>query len=376
MPGTTTKFTEVAACSAVTTKQRLAGFAREAIIVVIGNALIAAGLTAVGIGRSLGENLVFSQAIGLSIILLLDVGRFVLERTNALTGPRLVVAIAISLVAGSLIGRAIASVLLGLDISKTFGAHDLATTGWVALVATLLATWYGWSRARIAVLSEQVARAAWQKEATERTAVSARLQALQAQIEPHFLFNTLATLDSLIVSDPPRARELLGRLNRFLRATLEASRTGSETLAVQFAVLDAMLAVHRMRLGERLAYSLDLPGDCADLAVPPMLLQPLVENALKHGIQGTVVGGRIDVSAKRDGPDVELTVTDTGPGFGATPDTQGTGIGLANVRERLAVLYGDRAALTLVEHAPHGVVARVRLPLAEADSINAETAAR
>lgn len=341
----------------------VAGFAREAVIVVIGNALIALALTAVGVGKGFVDNLVFSQSIGLSIMLLLDAGRFFLQRRSALTVPRLAVAMVLALVLGTALGRGIASMLLGIGLSHAFATKDLELTGWIALTATLLVTWYGWSRTRIAELSEQVARTAWQKEAAERTALTARLQALQAQIEPHFLFNTLATLDSLIASDPPRARELLASLNRFLRATLEASRAQSETLAVQFRVLDSMLAVHAMRLGPRLAYALDLPRDCADLPVPPMLLQPLVENALKHGIQGLVQGGRIDIGARRDGQDVVLTVTDTGPGFGVTPGTQGAGVGLVNVRERLAALYGERASLTLIENVPHGLVARVRLPL-------------
>jgi len=369
IPGINIKFPNAAAGLTVTAKQLLAEFAREAVIVVIGNALIAAGLTAVGIGKGLGQNLVVSEAIGLSIMLLLQVGRFRLQRRNALTAPNLAVLMVVAIIAGAAIGRGLASVLLGLDIRKMFAARELATTGWIALVATLLVTWYGWSRARIAGLSEQVAHTAWLQEAAEKTALRVRLQALQAQIEPHFLFNTLATLDSLIVSDPPRARELLGSLNRFLRATLEASRTESETLSIQFAVLDSMLAVHAMRVGPRLAYALDLPPDCANLAVPPMLLQPLVENALKHGIQGSVAGGRIEVSAKRGDQHVELTVTDTGLGFGATPATQGTGIGLANVRNRLAALYGERASLTLIENVPHGVIARVRLPMDDADPL-------
>lgn len=366
IPGSNVKFPDASAGLPVPAKQLLTEFAREAVLVVIGNALIAAGLTAVGIGKGLGENLVFSEAIGLSIMLLLHVGRYSLQRRNALTAPRLAIVMVVAIIAGAAIGRIVASALLGLDIGKTFATKEIAMTGWIALVATLLVTWYGWSRARIAGLSEQVARTAWLQETAEKTALRARLQALQAQIEPHFLFNTLATLDSLIVSDPPRARELLGSLNRFLRATLEASRTESETLSVQFAVLDSMLAVHAMRLGPRLAYSLDLPADCTKLAVPPMLLQPLVENALKHGIQAALAGGRIDVRATRGEQHVELTVTDTGPGFGATPGTQGTGIGLANVRDRLAALYGERASLTLIENAPHGIVARVLLPADDA----------
>jgi signal transduction histidine kinase len=367
IPGSNVKFPDAYADAPAPAKQLLAEYARESVIVVIGNAVIAAGLTVVGMGRGLAENLVFSESIGLSIMLLLHAARFRLQRRNALTAPKLAVAMAVSIVAGAAIGRVIASALLGLDIGKAFATREIATTGWIALVATLLVTWYGWSRARIAGLSEQVARTAWLQEAAEKTALRARLQALQAQIEPHFLFNTLATLDSLIVSNPPRARELLGSLNRFLRATLEASRTESETLADQFAVLDSMLAVHAMRLGPRLAYSLDLPADCAALSVPPMLLQPLVENALKHGIQVAVEGGRIEVRARRVEPYVELAVTDTGPGFGATPATQGTGIGLANVRDRLAALYGERASLTLIENVPHGTVARVLLPLDDAE---------
>ena len=367
--GSNAKLFDASAGLPVPAKQLLAEYAREAVLVVIGNALIAAGLTAVGMGKGLGENLVFSEAIGLSIMLLLHIGRFRLQRRNALTAPRLAVVMVVAIVAGAAIGRLIAGVLLGLDLSKTFAAKDIATTGWIALVATLLVTWYGWSRARIAGLSAEVARTAWLQEAAEKTALRARLQALQAQIEPHFLFNTLATLDSLIVSNPPRARELLLSLNRFLRATLEASRSESETLADQFAVLDSMLAVHAMRLGPRLVYSLDLPADCANLAVPPMLLQPLVENALKHGIQVAVAGGQIDVKARRAGQHVELTVTDTGPGFGATPETQGTGVGLSNVRDRLVALHGERASLTLVENVPHGVAAKVLLPVDDADSL-------
>ncbi|NUX59332.1 sensor histidine kinase [Paraburkholderia youngii] len=361
--GSNAKLSDASAGLPVPGKQLLDEYAREAVLVVIGNALIAAGLTVVGMGKGLGENLVFSEAIGLSIMLLLHVGRFRLQRKNALTAPRLAIVMVGAIIAGAAIGRVIASALLDLDIGKRFASKNLATTGWIALVATLLVTWYGWSRARIAGLREQVARTAWLQEAAEKTALRARLQALQAQIEPHFLFNTLATLDSLIVSDPPRARELLGSLNRFLRATLEASRAESETLADQFAVLDSILAVHAMRLGPRLAYSLDLPADCANLAVPPMLLQPLVENALKHGVQVTVTGGRIDVRAKRGEQHVELIVADTGPGFGATPATQGTGIGLANVRDRLAALYGERASLTLVENVPQGTIAKILLPV-------------
>lgn len=343
-------------------RELLAEFAREAVLVMIGNTVIAAGITAAHVGKDFGENLVFSQAIGLSIMLLIQIGRFLLRRRNGMNGSRYAALVAISVVVGTVIGLAVARALLGSQANGAFAVRGLAMTGWIALVVTLLASWYGWSRAQIAGLREQVARTEMLKATSEKTALRARLQALQAQIEPHFLFNTLATLDSLIVSDPPRARQLLGNLNRFLRATLEASRAGRETLADQFAVLDAMLGVHAMRLGPRLAFSFDLPADCADVLVPPMLLQPLVENSLIHGIQPAEAGGRIEIRAQRENGDVELTVSDTGVGFAAKFFTEGSGIGIANVRDRLAALYGERASLTLVENAPQGVIARIRLP--------------
>jgi len=362
-PGVDRPLHEASAMPLIPRRQMLAEYARESVVVVLGNAMIAAGLTVAGVGTGYVENLVFSQSIGLSIMLLMQLGRLHFQRRHILSAPRLAALMIVAVVAGTAIGLTLASVLLGRDIVGKFATRWFAMSGWIALVATLLATWYGWSRARIAELSEQLARTALLKETAEKTALRARLQALQAQVEPHFLFNTLATLDSLIASDPQRARELLGSLNRLLRATLAASRAERETLADQFIMLEALLAIQAMRLGSRLSYSLDLPAGCSATLVPPMLLQPLLENALKHGIEPALAGGHIDITALRHERHIELTVRDTGLGFGATPATQGTGTGLANVRDRLDALYGGQASLTLSENPPHGVTATIVLPL-------------
>jgi len=354
---------EASAMPLIPRRQMLAEYARESLVVVLGNALIAAGLTVAGVGTGFVENLVFSQAIGLSIMVLMQLGRLRFQRRHTLSATRLAALTIVAVVVGTALGLTLASALLGREIVGKFATKWFAMSGWIALVATLLATWYGWSRARIMGLSEQLARTALLKETAEKTALRARLQALQAQIEPHFLFNTLATLDSLIASDPARARELLASLNRLLRATLAASKAERETLSDQFVMLEALLAVQAMRLGSRLSYTLDLPDGCPAILVPPMLLQPLLENALKHGIEPAMGGGHIDIKALRRERHIELTVRDTGLGFGATPATQGTGTGLANVRDRLEALYGGQASLTLTENPPHGVTATIVLPL-------------
>ena len=179
------------------------------------------------------------------------------------------------------------------------------------------------------------------------------------------LFNTLANLRVLIALDPPRAQAMLDRLIAFLRATLEASRSGAHPLSAEFARLADYLALMQVRMGARLEVGLDLPPALAALPVPPLLLQPLVENAIKHGLEPKVEGGRLEVSARREGGRLLLAVRDSGVGLGAAPREDGTRFGLAQVRERLATLYGPAARLTLEPAADGegGTLATIELPL-------------
>jgi sensor histidine kinase YesM len=201
-------------------------------------------------------------------------------------------------------------------------------SSWAALAITVTAGFIGtaffWTRHRAAEM--------------ERQRIEAQLKMLQAQIEPHFLFNTLANLDALIQTDPRRARAMLGHLNDYLRATLAATRCERSTLADEFALLRGYLEVQGMRMGERLRFRLELPESLAQAGLPPMLLQPLVENSLKHGLEPKVEGGEVKVSAREEGDRLVLEVADTGLGK-ANGSTAGTGVGLANVRERLAAAY-------------------------------------
>jgi sensor histidine kinase YesM len=180
------------------------------------------------------------------------------------------------------------------------------------------------------------------------------------------LFNTLANLRVLIGVDAARAQAMLDHLNAYLRATLSASRALQHPLADEFARLADYLALMAVRMGPRLQVRLDLPAELARLPVPPLLLQPLVENSIKHGLEPQVDGGRIDITARRVGQQLVLDVRDTGAGPGAAAtgtDTSG-GFGLVQVRERLATVYGSRASLTLqaAGDAEGGTLATLRLP--------------
>jgi len=178
------------------------------------------------------------------------------------------------------------------------------------------------------------------------------------------LFNTLANLRVLIALDPPRAQQMLDHMIAFLRSTLGASRADAHALSIEFGHLADYLALMAVRMGPRLQVNFQLPPALAALPVPPLLLQPLVENAIKHGLEPQVDGGRIEVAAQRTGGTLTLTVRDSGAGLDGAARTVG-GFGLTQVRERLKTLYGDAASLQLAQAEGGGTLATLRLPIPE-----------
>jgi len=201
-------------------------------------------------------------------------------------------------------------------------------------------------------------------EAAQRQAVEAQLQLLQAQLEPHMLFNTLANLHALIEAQPARAQEMLAHLIAFLRATLSASRQPEHPLSEEFTRVADYLALMQIRMGTRLQVALDLPDELSALPVPPLLLQPLVENAIQHGLEPSRQGGQLTVRARHDGQHLILSVNDTGRGLQAAQVARrgAAGFGLSCVRDRLQSLYGNSASLAL-EPAPTGPGTHVTLSL-------------
>ena len=339
-------------------------FARHGAIVVVFNTLIAIGLV-VAKGGEWAIQMVYSQAIGLSIWIFIDFGRFFFKRepeSEWPTGWRGLGLKVGGVAAGYLVGTRIGDWYCGCSTfdlwrnsTRLFVTYILFTIG---VSSALL--YFFIARGRDQLRLRQIANA-------QRDASEAQLKLLESQLEPHMLFNTLANLRALIGIDPPRAQAMLDQLIAFLRATLSASREPFHPLAAEFARISDYLELMQTRMGPRLQTRLHLPAELASMPVPPLLLQPLVENAIKHGLEPHVDGGRIEVSAERVDGDVLLSVRDTGAGLatsaaGAVPAS--TRFGLDQVRQRLASVYGGAASLQLAAAADPagGTLATVRLP--------------
>jgi signal transduction histidine kinase len=198
--------------------------------------------------------------------------------------------------------------------------------------------------------------------ATEKELATARLSLLQAQVEPHFLYNTLASAQYLTRSDPAQAETMLGHLIQYLRRSLPRTDHALSTLGDELERSRAYLDILKLRMGERLQLRIDIPGDLLATPLPPMMLQTLVENAIKHGLEPKPEGGSVWIFARRDGARVAVTVADDGRGFDA--QAGGGGIGLRNVRERLRLVYGEAATLTVAANFPVGVAATISVPAA------------
>jgi hypothetical protein len=201
----------------------------------------------------------------------------------------------------------------------------------------------------------------------ENQATEARLRLLQAQIEPHFLFNTLANVVSLIDADTPRAKAMLESFVDYLRASLTGFGHGTHTVGDEIDLVEAYMRIIKMRMEDRLQFEIDVPPDLRSHALPALTLQPLVENAIVHGLEPQIRGGTIRIAATLERGSLVLTVEDDGAGLGAAPapappSRSGSGTALANIRERLRQAYGGAAALRLDAVAPHGVRARLALP--------------
>ena len=195
----------------------------------------------------------------------------------------------------------------------------------------------------------------------ERQVVETQLRMLQAQIEPHFLFNTIANVICLVDKEPKAAKETLQQLTRFLSISLKRSREDTSTLGQETEMLNDYLSIFKVRLGPRLDFAIDIPKDLLSLPFPPMILQPVVENAIKHGIEPKEEGGRIFIKAEQSDGLLRLTVSDTGLGFSGSMHSHG--FGLENVRARLQALYPVRAALILEENLPCGVTTTIEVPV-------------
>lgn len=262
---------------------------------------------------------------------------------------------------GYVVGHALGFLLLGEPIRLVSHAEGRM----VPLVFTLLTAGVG---LYFFATREQLANEAAERSEAQRLATESQLRMLRAQLEPHMLFNTLANLRSLVSDDPQHAEVMIDRLIVYLRSALAASRTESTTLSREFTQLRAYLDIMSVRMGPRLIYRLELPADLEHISIPPMLLQPLVENAIRHGIEPKVGSGTIEVIAQRTPAGIEIAVNDSGIGLppdhepAPSSDKASGSYGLLHVRERLAVIYAGRASLVLSRRTPSGVSVVVNIP--------------
>jgi len=205
-------------------------------------------------------------------------------------------------------------------------------------------------------------RAEAQHNLLAKQAVEAELKMMQAQVEPHFLFNTLASVQYLTETDPKEASRLLGHLLAYLRAALPQLRTTTTTLGQEVALIEAYLNVFKTRMGPRLEFAIAVPETLRSHPFPPVLLISIVENAITHGLEPQAAGGTVRIEAMRAGDSLRVVVTDTGRGIGNGASRAGHGVGLANVRERLAALYGERGHYTLEDAPPQGARSTIEIP--------------
>ena len=245
---------------------------------------------------------------------------------------------------------------LGLILGAVLKVPNLT---FVLIIAAFIIKTVAGGKRRAELTADEATRRA-ETEQLERTVLEARMEALQAQIEPHFLFNTLASIDQLIQTDPPRASRMQQSLIRYLRSAMPQMRDGRRpTLGQQVDLCRAFLDIMAVRMEGRLQPIVNVPEGLKSAVFPSMMLQTLVENAIKHGLEPKADGGRLEIGAEIVDGQLAVHVLDNGMGF--SPQAQ-AGVGLANVRERLKALYNDRAELIISVPPAGGTCATIKLP--------------
>jgi signal transduction histidine kinase len=269
--------------------------------------------------------------------------------------------------ASVLLGATMLGALAGESIAQyldwgSLGANDsrvILERSWRWLPLALLIAWLFHLRARVAAVTSAARAAAEAKLDLALRSTQSELEILQARIEPHFLYNTLATIRRLQQSDPQRGQETLASFIGYLRAALPHMREREITLGQELALVDCYLQVLKERMEERLGVAIDVPDALRALYLPPLSLATLVENAIKHGLSSLDDGGTVSIAAAIDGARLVIRVSDTGVGL---VGSGGSGTGLTNLRGRLQGLYGPAGSIVLAANRPRGAVATLCVP--------------
>ncbi len=329
----------------------------ELILTLLFNSLIAIFVNLLIEHHSLKISFIYSQSIGLNIFCV-AIGFTLIRRLDK---PD-IFSFVISIPLGGMIGVAIANWIIGIDINQII-THDpnllvilLACT----VAFGLIVSYFLHARNMMMENSIALREASLQQLASEEQLMEAHLKLLQAQIEPHFLFNTLSNVLSLIDEEPKRASMMLENFTQYLRVSLRRIRQEQATLKDELDLLRTYLDIHIIRMGERLQYHIEVPERFYLINLPPLLLQPVVENAIKHGLAPKLEGGTISISATTQANRLDIAIVDTGIGL---QGEYGTGMGLNNVRARLRAFYGNQAKMIIKQNTPCGVYVNLSVPL-------------
>jgi len=330
------------------------------IYALIANIMIAVFLYLCGIHKDFLTSLIFSQCVGISVYLSVWALALFCKDIRADWGW-------FQGITGSAIGATfgtIAGFLLtdtGLNIHQIVYSEKFYLLAGIGIWFGLMATYFFLSQDKIFFAQEALHLKQIHILENEKNLIELQLNALQAQIEPHFLFNTLSNILSLIETNPQRSHAMLERFTLYLRGSLDATRENTIQLAEEVKNVAAYLDVIKFRMGDRLKINIDIPDELHQTEIPPMLILNLVENSIKHGLEPKIEGGTIKVMAEKNNASIIITIEDTGIGIQGNNDN--TGIGLSNTRERLALFSQNDASMTIEQNQPQGTRVTISLPL-------------
>ncbi|MBT7710629.1 MAG: histidine kinase [Deltaproteobacteria bacterium] len=307
------------------------------------------------------ETFVISQLTGLSICLFVHIGMIISdEKINKWMGGCIALGLITGVIVGGLLSWGFLSVFFGVDLGYYY-RHVFLYIAVFGIVFGVPITYFFSSREKLIESEKRIQNEKIKRLTMEKEAAMITLRLLQAQIEPHFLFNTLSNVISLFDIDVAKAKQMLIDVNEYLRVSLARTRQEMVTLSQELDLVRQYLDIFKIRMGKRLSYEINDQTGRHDLIFPPLIVQPLVENAIKYGLEPKIGGGKISINCEIEKEMLNIVISDTG--MGLYENANQAGIGINNVSQRLESIYGTKAGLTLTQNYPSGVKAIIKVPL-------------